>query len=69
MNKDIKEIIRDLQTDGWTLKSQNKHIKMQSPSGNILCFSVSPSCQFAARKIRRDAQRIMKEERSEMALA
>lgn len=58
-----KGILRELISEGWTIVSRNKHLKLLSPSGkSTLIMSKSPSCKFAARHVRRDADKIIERE-------
>lgn len=57
------KILRELLREGWVLVSQNKHYKLKSPSGkSTLIMSVSPSCQYTERKIRKDADKLIQKE-------
>lgn len=60
----MKEILRELAREGWVVVSHNKHIKLRSPSGKSnLILSSSPSCVFAPRHARKEADKILERER------
>jgi predicted RNA binding protein YcfA (HicA-like mRNA interferase family) len=44
MIKEIKEIIKDLKSDGWVEISRNGHIKMRHPIMGMQMIPNSPRC-------------------------
>lgn len=58
MNKDVKELVKELEKKGWEYHGQNKHIKMKSPKGAVLIVPVSPSCHHALKNLKKVIQKI-----------
>lgn len=56
--KDLKKVIKELESEGWSASIGGKHRRISHPKyGNVYC-SITPSCQFVHKKVRRDADRL-----------
>ena len=62
MSKEMNSLIKDLLKEGWEEVSNNKHLKLKWKGKRVLVVSRSPSCHRAHLNIRKQADRIMKEE-------
>lgn len=57
-SKDVKQIIRDLRRDGWTVEQGRTHYKAIHPKGGSIAISVSPSDHHAVKNIKGDINRL-----------
>lgn len=63
MSKEMDKVVKDLISEGWIEVSNNKHRKLKFKGrGAPLTVARSPSCHRAHKNIRKQADRIMKEE-------
>lgn len=68
MNKDVKDVVRELVSKGWEYIGQNRHIKMKSPKGFVLTIPVSPRCPHAFKNLRKQIENIDKRQTTIEAL-
>lgn len=60
MGKDMKQTIKELSKEGWIESVGGKHKKLRHEKyGTIIC-SITPSCLFAHKKVRKMADRLRK---------
>ena len=43
MNRDVRELVRDLEAHGWRVKPSRRHLKLVAPTGRVVCMSRTPS--------------------------
>lgn len=56
INKYVKQKLRE----GWREEYGGKHRKIYHPKGGFVSMSISPSCQYALRNIKKDVERLEK---------
>ncbi len=61
-SKDLRQLIREFEKRGWDIAlTGGGHYKWQWPrTGRFFFSSQTPSCMFAVRKIRQEAEKIEK---------
>ena len=62
MQRELKELLKELLSQGWTIEHGRKAFKLRSPKGSLVSCSRTPSCPFAVRHIRADIKRVLKRE-------
>jgi hypothetical protein len=68
MDKEIKKIVRELESEGWVKQDGKKHLKFRHPnSKKTLVMSRTPSCHHAYMNIRKQAERYLRENNEEKA--
>ena len=53
-NKELKEILKEAEAQGWVFTKGNRHIKGKHLSGKTATISVSPSENRAIKNIKKD---------------
>lgn len=53
-NKQLKEILRNAEKEGWVFERRKRHIFGKHPNGQTATISVSPSDWRVTRNIERD---------------
>lgn len=57
MNKEIKDLIREITANGWIVTQGRTHFKAKKPGCGIVSISVSPNGQRAVKNARADIRR------------
>jgi predicted RNA binding protein YcfA (HicA-like mRNA interferase family) len=59
MNKDMKEIVRQLRKQGWDVSpTRNGHFRARSPNGSVYTLPHSPSDRRSVKNARSDLRRL-----------
>ena len=67
MDKEIKDIVRELEADGWVREPGKKHLKFSHPKlKRKLIMARTPSCHHAYMNIRKQAARMLREAQQEV---
>lgn len=60
MSREIKELTRELERDGWTVeKTKGQHLRLTHPAGYLYFCSATASDHRAIKNIRADINRLL----------